>query len=877
MHIVKLDIRAFGKLNNLVLDFYKGFNIVFGSNEAGKTSLQWFIKAMLFGLKGGRASKDGILPPLKRFKPWNSNDFAGFMEYRLDSGELYRVGRNYNAGTVKIYDSYFNDITGTFETSREKGVRFAEKHLGINETCFEKTVFVGQMESRIGYDDSRELLNRLVNATQTGFEDVSFKRAQEALKEALKSYVGTEKTTTRPLDRLIARLNEIKDARDDLVRRREAILDVYSKLKEAADLKNVLAKRKTRLSKLRELAGFAKKLLENHKSRCGFDDMLKNIIAEEEELKAMKARIEAYTKEREQLAGFSAFSLDDIVSVDNLYNRMISIQNDARRIDDEVARKRDEICKTEHKLEQLKAFNYLGNDTGSKVLELNRDLEHLKKEHERINLEDLNEKIRQMQRREKGYIYISVVFVALSAVFFLAGLMGINSWYFAAAAAIVLALAFGFFGIKEAGKLKQLRNEKKIYFISINRMVEETNRKRKELEEIYNAVGASSIDEFFRLKSEYDTWVNRIKMMNEDLTRLENESRMLYDMAFELKKAVCTKLEESGIIGSRAEKISDEHIESFKLGVKKYISLESDLYYASRKTADLISSLQRLYKNASSECGESLRSRDEFKNVISRMENKEADLKKSFDACIDQAKSLGIEDGILKDLKDCILKDISDINEIEKSINDEWERVDSELNDTLLKIREYETLLKGACDDELLQSIDEEIAELEAKKINLENIHLSLKTALEVMTEASQEIQKDYVPMLNSKMSSIIKRISCGRYMDLRADDNLALKVIAPEIGDVISAQALSGGTIDQMYLALRIAMADMINAGQEKLPFVMDETLAQYDDNRTRETLEFIRELSDERQIILFTCKRREVDMAREACGSRLNIVELK
>jgi DNA repair exonuclease SbcCD ATPase subunit len=238
--IEKLEIRSFGKLNNLTLNFSKGLNIVYGKNESGKTTIQWFIKGMLFGLKGGKGSKEGVPPPIKKFKPWLANEFTGFLEYKLDSGEFYRIDRNFTNNSTRIFDSLFNDITLSFEISKEKGVAFSEKHLGLNEACFDRTVFIRQMESIIDDDGSKELLNRLINVSQTGFEDVSFKKAHDILKEALKSHIGTDKTTTRPLDKIVNRLDELKSKKNTLVSKRESMFSLEEQLNLAYTLKNNL-------------------------------------------------------------------------------------------------------------------------------------------------------------------------------------------------------------------------------------------------------------------------------------------------------------------------------------------------------------------------------------------------------------------------------------------------------------------------------------------------------------------------------------------------------------------------------------------------------------------------------------------------------------
>ena len=77
MKITLLDIKGFGRFNQKKIAPKYGFNIVYESNESGKSTLQAFIRAMLFGLKGGRKSKDGKLPPLKQYKPWGTINTQG--------------------------------------------------------------------------------------------------------------------------------------------------------------------------------------------------------------------------------------------------------------------------------------------------------------------------------------------------------------------------------------------------------------------------------------------------------------------------------------------------------------------------------------------------------------------------------------------------------------------------------------------------------------------------------------------------------------------------------------------------------------------------------------------------------------------------------
>jgi uncharacterized protein YhaN len=71
----------------------------------------------------------------------------------------------------------------------------------------------------------------------------------------------------------------------------------------------------------------------------------------------------------------------------------------------------------------------------------------------------------------------------------------------------------------------------------------------------------------------------------------------------------------------------------------------------------------------------------------------------------------------------------------------------------------------------------------------------------------------------------------------------------------------LSCGTVEQIYLALRIASSELLMMKGETLPLIMDEVFSFYDQKRTYDTLEMFKDLSEKRQIILFTCKKWELD----------------
>jgi len=241
MKIKQLDIKGFGKFNKLRIEPKEGFNIIFEANESGKSTLQTFIRAMLYGQKGGRRLKDGSLPPLKHNKPWNSDQYAGILEYTLDNGKSYRVGRNFEKGTTNIYDDGANNLTGTFPIDKERGPMFAEEHLGIDEAAFERTAFIGQLQSVIDDEGKKNLINKLSNLNSTGSEEISLTEALKALDSTLLEKVGTKTSTTRPLNKINNILAELEKKKAEIEQKNNSFMETVLELRRQNNILDELS------------------------------------------------------------------------------------------------------------------------------------------------------------------------------------------------------------------------------------------------------------------------------------------------------------------------------------------------------------------------------------------------------------------------------------------------------------------------------------------------------------------------------------------------------------------------------------------------------------------------------------------------------------
>ncbi len=581
LKIDSINISGFGKLSDFSVSFSDTLNVVFGLNESGKSTMQEFIKAMFYGLAGGKTSRDGIPPPSKLKSPWNEGRFGGSMEYTADSGEKYRIVRDFAKNTVKLYDGSFNEISSEFKYGPDKLPAFAEVHTGMNEKCFESTVFIRQMSLNPGRDRLQDLQDKLLNVSLAGDEAISYLAARKALNDALISGVGTGRTYTRPLDTVMRRLKELNNLRTSL----------YACKDEAALLLEKLGVSRSKI---------------------------KDLSAEEDNLK--KQLQEAKDK-------ITAHERSSPVSVKH------------------------------------------GSIRGFRILKLLKD------------------------------IALAVLMISGATTAAFSGLMLTEKL----PVRILASLKTGLWPLA--------------------------------------AVAAFSFLAFLLL------------------SYLDSRRKML-----SIQNALLEKGRESAKLAEIAEGLS------------------------------------------------------------------------------------------------------ASLHETEVRLNSEF-----------LLVREYETKLERYdTDDDKLQMVEEEISHLETRVLSLEETGKALQTAIEVLDQCSSRIKAGIMPRLNEAMSGIIPRLTGGKYSDLRAGDTLTPSLADSASQNIVIPAFLSSGTADQVYLAMRLAMAWIYGGNKLSLPLFLDEVFSQFDDIRLKSALEYITSLTGQTQIILFTCRRCELNQLMDIAGDRINLIEL-
>ena len=150
-----------------------------------------------------------------------------------------------------------------------------------------------------------------------------------------------------------------------------------------------------------------------------------------------------------------------------------------------------------------------------------------------------------------------------------------------------------------------------------------------------------------------------------------------------------------------------------------------------------------------------------------------------------------------------------------------------------------------------LSKIEEELQDAEEEREELISLNNSYNIAKECLENAYMQVKENISPKFTKNLCDIISRISSNRYTNIILNDNEDLTVEL-ENGNYIPVSRLSIGTIDQMYLSLRLSALEEIST--ETMPIILDEAFAYFDDERLSNILKYIKSNFSNNQIIIFT-----------------------
>ena len=199
--------------------------------------------------------------------------------------------------------------------------------------------------------------------------------------------------------------------------------------------------------------------------------------------------------------------------------------------------------------------------------------------------------------------------------------------------------------------------------------------------------------------------------------------------------------------------------------------------------------------------------------------------------------------------------------------------IQSKINDTQIEIHKLK-LEKESVEPRLdkLAQIEEQLNNNYEKLNNLNNLNDSMEYAKNILEKSFEKMKNSVTPKFTNNLSETISQIFNNKYSKVKFNEENGL-IVELENGDYVPADRLSIGTIDQLYLSLRISMIDELS--EEKLPLFLDESFAYYDNNRLENALKYITNNLESRQTLIFTCANREKEIL-DKMGITYNYIEI-
>ena len=438
---------------------------------------------------------------------------------------------------------------------------------------------------------------------------------------------------------------------------------------------------------------------------------------------------------------------------------------------------------------------------------------------------------------------------------------------------------------EKLNKIEQEKSEleKQVYI----KQKEEGNKKMLEKESIHKTTKRNILKDIINIKNNQKIEQEKIKIKNNIINDNENKINYLEEEKNELEK------EKNNLLNSKIKnknkllnkKILIYLILFILINILQFIFVKNKLInYIFSLTTAMVFVFYLLFNKIKNKNNKKiiLNKKQDIENKINNLENEIKVLKNNKDNIEKEIEKNKLENNLKNKLEIEKIKNkyknIFSEKEIIEIINyenpeNEIDEIEKNINNDQIKIETINIELKNIEDKfERYSAIEEEKENLLEEKENIEALERSMQIAKDTLTSAYEEMKNNINPQFVKQLSINISKITNDKYKNIIFNDKDGL-IIELENGQYISADRLSIGTIEQIYLALRFAI--LMEITDEKIPVFLDEAFAFYDTDRLKDTLKYFNSECKDRQIIIFTCTRREKEIL-ENLGIDYNYVEL-
>ena len=271
MKINNLKINGFGKLVDKKIELDDKINVIYGKNEAGKSTLMNFIKSIFYGVDKSKSGKP--ISDFDKFEPWKTREYSGKISYELDNGESYDVFRDFKKKSPIIYNSSKQDISLSYPIDKSKGIDYIYEQIKVDEDTFKNTIIIEQNNIKINKSVQNEMIQKISNIVSSGDENISYKRTLEKINKSQLEMVGTDRTKEKPINIINEKIERLKNSKTKIEGYKNLI---EGNDEEVQDIQEKIANEEVKLSLYRII----KESNEKRRIKTSEIDVIKNIIDE---------------------------------------------------------------------------------------------------------------------------------------------------------------------------------------------------------------------------------------------------------------------------------------------------------------------------------------------------------------------------------------------------------------------------------------------------------------------------------------------------------------------------------------------------------------------------------------------------------------------
>lgn len=907
LEITRLELVGFGKFRERTIDLTSGLNLIEGSNEAGKSTIQSFITGMFYGFFQPGTKRRSYTPHRDKYRPWDQGSYRGVLVCKNEE-RSWRIERCFDKDneTVNVYDDQTgDDLTLDFPynpVTRQPQV--GEKLLGLSKTAFNNTANIAQMTcasvSREA-DFSAEVNDKLLSVMKTADASLSLSAVIHELDSRIEQ-IGSPKKSKTPYGQACQLKKELEEELEESGKNQKDYQQLCTQIDRLAEQTAQLQKEKELLeTQIRQSA--AKELGGRY-------------------LKAqnLRTRIERIEKEYEKYAIYQSVDLQEI---DQTQKRMAAkaqinrTMEKYRRASQEVEHRIQELNTlyrtlevseaSEEVLEQFESVyeRYLTlGQMGQEIKEMMIRQRNIAFHRSRLNPMDeakLREDIQtwrqlQQQKQEKENAshkvpMPAIVLLVLGVLLILGGglcailkeellAVGIGC----ATVGVLLVLSGGVFWMLRRKNTAAHALEK------IESMQQDILRAYQLSDEEQAKTAATALDTE-QAVLQLEEMLGRIQVNNYKIEQFEQQEQQIgqeiaakQSVADNLREQICRYLTQL-----TGREIPPEELAADKVPFK---SLRESVNQARRLRTEMqrltlqqqqtqqeeencrmqIEQINRSIQQVVAACeaagAKDAEDLERCKQGKRRWDEISMELKMQKELLAQTLGRYSFEE-IEENIKNQRAVGEGDISADRQQIHQQLQGVNEQLAELARQTAELEGLRKGREESHRpIGQIQAQIADVEESFQNFQFELDALQLAKQKLLSLSGQLHRDFAPQLNARISKALERITGSRYTRAVIDQTLGIRLEDRQTHQLVEVSALSNGMADLVYLVMRLELLELLcSQGGERVqvPIILDDSFTQLDDERTARLLGYLLEQPSV-QILLFSCHRRERAMLEQA-----------